>query len=222
MRARRVVLPGEFIAEQRGKRLGKGVYAERNRVYAKVIGIPKVDATEVSVIPLAGVYVPKVGDCVIGVVTDVVNGWWLDLNCPWPAFLPLNLALEGFMDVSKTDLSQYYAVGDVLYCKVVKVTSTMDVQVSMRELECKKLQGGILIGVSPAKIPRLVGKGGSMISMLKQKTKCKILVGENGMVWVKGAGAERVLQAVRTIEREALFYGLTTKIEHMLEHGTFD
>ena len=49
-----------------------------------------------------------------------------------------------------------------------------------------KFKGGIIVDIAPTKVPRLIGKKGSMINMIKDKTKCKIVVGQNGLVWVKG------------------------------------
>jgi exosome complex component RRP4 len=216
-KVRRTVVPGEFIAERRGRKVGQGVYVEGFKVYSKIVGIPHVTANEIYVTPLTGIYIPKVGDRVIGVVTNIeVSGWWVDINCPWPAFLPLSLAVEEFVDVTRVDLSRYYNLEDILYCKVAKVTATKDVQLSMRDLESKRLYEGILIKVSPAKIPRIVGRNRSMINLIKTRTGCKILIGENGVIWVKGKARAKVLEAIKTIEKEALFYGLTTKIERML------
>jgi exosome complex component RRP4 len=220
-RARQIVLPGDFIAEKRGRKVGPGAFLYGLKVYARIVGIPHVTENEIYVTPITGIYVPRVGDRIIGVVTniEVVSGWWLDINSPWPAFLPLSLALEEFVDVTKMDLARFYGLGDLLYCKVEKVTSTKDIRVSMRDIESKKLYGGVLVRVPPAKIPRIVGRKGSMINLLKRRTGCKLLIGENGVIWVKGRQVEKVLKAIRTIVKEAIFYGLTSKIEQMLaEH----
>ncbi len=212
-----IVLPGEFIEERKGRKLGKGVYEENGKVFAKVLGLPRVTDTEVSVIPLSGAYLPNVGDRVIGVVSTVeIAGWFVDINSPYLAFLPLGEAVEEFVDTSRVDLSRYFDTGDVIFCRISKVTKSKDVQVSMRDMVSRKLYGGVLIKVTPYKVPRIIGKGGSMIQMIKQKTKCEIYVGQNGVIWIRGENKGKAIEAILTIERESHTSGLTERIERML------
>ena len=69
--AKEIVLPGEFLDERRGRKVGRGTYFEGDKVFAKVLGIPRTDEDEISVIPLSGVYLPVIGDRVVAVVTEV-------------------------------------------------------------------------------------------------------------------------------------------------------
>ncbi|MEM2734784.1 MAG: KH domain-containing protein, partial [Candidatus Bathyarchaeia archaeon] len=69
------------------------------------------------------------------------------------------------------------------------------------------------------KIPRLIGRKGSMITMLKRETGCRIIVGQNGVVLISGRDdrAERAaVEAIYKIEREAHTQGLTDEIKEML------
>ena len=123
MDVREIVLPGELIDERKGRKIGKGVYLEEDRIFAKVLGIPRVGEDEISVIPLSGVYLPTVGDKVVGVIFDLaISGWMVDINSPYIAFLPLSEAVSEFVDTMKTDISSFFDIGDVAYCKVSKVT----------------------------------------------------------------------------------------------------
>jgi exosome complex component RRP4 len=212
-----IVLPGEFIEERKGRKLGKGVYEENGKVFAKVLGLPRTTDTEVSVIPLSGAYLPNVGDRIIGVVSTVeIAGWFVDINSPYPAFLPLAEAVEEFVDTSRVDLSRYFDTGDVIFCRISKVTKSKNVQVSMRDMVSRKLYGGVLIKVTPSKVPRIIGKGGSMIQMIKQKTRCDIYVGQNGVIWIRGENKGKAIEAILLIERESHTTGLTERIERML------
>jgi len=212
-----IVLPGEFIEERKGRKLGKGVYEENGKVFAKVLGLPRMTDTEVSVIPLSGAYLPNVGDRIIGVVSTVeIAGWFVDINSPYPAFLPLAEAVEEFVDTSRVDLSRYFDTGDVIFCRISKVTKSKNVQVSMRDMVSRKLYGGVLIKVTPSKVPRIIGKGGSMIQMIKQKTRCDIYVGQNGVIWIRGENKGKAIEAILLIERESHTSGLTERIERML------
>ena len=212
-----VVLPGEFIGEREGRKIGRGVYLEGEKVYSKVLGIPKIEENEISVIPLAGTYIPQVGQKVIGIISEVeVSGWWVDINSPYTAFLPLGEGVEEFVDISRTDLSKFYDIKDVIYCKILNVIKNRIVQVSMRGFGCKKLKEGVIIKVTPTKVPRIIGKRGSMINLIKKKTGCEIVVGQNGIIWLRGERKDKAIEAILKIEKESHIIGLTEKIEKML------
>lgn len=81
-----------------------------------------------------------------------------------------------------------------------------------------KFRGGIIVDITPTKVPRLIGKKGSMINMIKDKTNCKIIVGQNGLVWVKGEEDMEQLtkDIIHMIEAEAHTSGLTNKVKNKL------
>lgn len=217
MKTKEIVLPGDFIDERKGRKLDTGVYLEGNNVFSKVLGISKVDENEISVIALSGAYIPKVGDRVVGVISEVeISGWSVDINSPYTAFLPFSEAVEEFVDMSRTDLSRYFDIGNIIYCRVSKVTKNKVVQVSMDDMSAKKLYGGITVKVTPTKIPRMIGRGGSMISLIKTKTNCEIIPGQNGVVWIRGEDKTKAIEAILTVEKESHTVGLTEKIEGML------
>jgi exosome complex component RRP4 len=117
------------------------------------------------------------------------------------------------------DLTKFFDVGDVIYCKISKVTKGMTIRVSMRSIGARKLYGGSIIKVKPTKVPRIIGKGGSMINMIKNATGCSIYVGKNGVIWIRGENKNKVIEAILTIERESHTVGLTDNIEKMLSEG---
>jgi exosome complex component RRP4 len=217
MVGRPIVLPGEFVDERKGRKLGRNVYLEKEKVIAKVLGIPKISENEIDVIPLSGKYVPKIGDRVIGIVSDVeVSGWFVDINSPWIAFMPLSEAVDEYVDTLKADLSRYYDLNDIIFCRISKVTKDKVIQVSMRDSMSKKLYGGTIVKITSSKVPRVIGKGGSMINLIKRKTKCDIYIGQNGVVWIKGQNKAKAIEAILTIEKESHIIGLTEKIEKLL------
>lgn len=211
-----VVLPGEFLTERKGRKIGKGVYFEDDKIYSKVLGIPRIDSDEISVIPLSGVYIPTVGDKVIAVITSVeISGWSVDINSPYDAFLPLSEGVDEYVD-SRSDLSRYFDVNDIIICMISRVTKKKVIQASMRDYSSRKLRGGIIIKVTPSKVPRIIGKGGSMINLIKNKTNCEIITGQNGIVWIRGENKDKAIEVILTIEKESHIIGLTEKIEKML------
>ena len=211
----KVVIPGEELPAGRP---GRNVYQKDGKNFSTVIGIPSTYNGYVNVVPLGGVYSPKVGDNVIGVVEDITSSLWIiDINAPYSGVLTLSEGVDEFVDLTKTDITKYYDYGDVLFMRVNSVTRTKSVYLSMKARGARKLIGGRLIKVSPVKVPRIIGKGGSMVEMIKEKTNCQIVVGQNGVVWVKGEGRERAIEAIMEIERNSHMSGLTNYISNMLD-----
>lgn len=71
--------------------------------------------------------------------------------------------------------------------------------------------------VTPAKVPRIIGRQGSMVEMIKELTGTQIVVGQNGIVWVKGDNEDIAAEAVLKIEEKSHITGLTDYIKVMLE-----
>ena len=215
---REAVVPGEKIDSKKGRKLGNGVYQEGELVLSRVMGIPRITEDEMSVVPLSGVYLPNLGDKVIGIISEVeISGWLVDINSPYAAFLPIAEAVDEFIDMARTDISRYFDGDDIIFCRVSKVTKNKTVQVSLKDPLSRKLHSGIIIKVTPSKIPRIIGKAGSMISLIKDKTKCDIYTGQNGVIWIRGEDKAKAIEAILTIEKESHSIGLTEKIEGMFK-----
>lgn len=213
------VLPGDDIVKSIDYLPGRNCYREGESIIAKRIGIVSVNNRVVSVIPLNSVYIPKAGDMVIGEVEDVqTNGWILDIDSVGKAFLPLSGVRE-YVDPSKTKLTKIYGIGEVLYAKIYQVNDMDSVHLSMQDIMCRKLRGGRIIRLNPAKVPRLIGRQGSMIKMIKDKTESRISIGQNGLVWIQGGKEDLVIKAVEMVEEEAYTDGLTNKISKLLGGG---
>jgi len=85
-----------------------------------------------------------------------------------------------------------------------------------------KLEDGMIMRVNSNKVPRVIGKEGSMISMIKEATGCEITIGQNGLVWIKGNSVDDELFAKETIifvTEKSFVDGLTEKTEKFLEEG---
>lgn len=217
MKTRNVVIPGDCLDERKGRKLGMGTYEEDGKIYSTFLGISRISDNEISVIPLSGAYLPKLGDRVIATIEEVeISGWFVDMNSPYSAFLPIAEAVDEFVDLQRTDITRFFDIGDVVLGRISRVTRNKNVQLSMRDFESRKLRNGIVIKVTPTKIPRIIGKEGSMIMMIKNKTGCEIVTGQNGLVWIRGENKEKAIEAILTIERESHTLGLTEKIEKML------
>ena len=200
---REIVVPGDLLAIS-SKKAGPGTYSEGGKIFASQLGIKSVRPDSISVVPFAGQYIPIRGDLVVGKIVDIgPSNWLVDINSPYPSPLHVN---EVPWRVEFGETGKFMSVGDV----------------SMQEHGLRKLAGGMVIEVSPSKVPRVIGKNGSMIQMLKNMTGCRIYVGQNGRIWIDGEldGIVKAVRAIRMIEDEAHSLGLTEKVKELLEQSS--
>jgi exosome complex component RRP4 len=215
---RRLVIPGELLGEGTASH---GAYEQSGKIFSRHVGLAEEKNGFHFVIPLSGVYNPKKGDGVVGKIAEVdFSKWIVDVNAPYQAVMPLSEAVEEFVDLTRTDLTKYFDKNDMIFAEISTVTKSMSVQLSMKNRKCRKLRGGRLIKVTPAKVPRIIGKGGSMVELIKKLTNTQIVVGQNGIVWVKGDNETLAAEAVYTIEKKSHMEGLTDTIKSMLEEKT--
>ena len=83
-----------------------------------------------------------------------------------------------------------------------------------------KIDSGELVKISPTKIPRLIGKHGSMIQTIESSTNATITIGQNGLIVVSSNetnGLLKALAAIRMVEEQAHLVDLTDKVKKMLE-----
>ena len=209
-----LVIPGQILADDEYYS-GRGTFKENGKICSSLMGLVSLRNKKLRVIPLKSKYVPKKGDVVIGKINDVRFSMWdVDINSPYSGILP---AFEVF-GREKKELNKVYDVGDVLFLRVVDVDEIKKAKLGLKGRGMGKFKGGIIVDIAPTKVPRLIGKKGSMINMIKDKTKCKIVVGQNGLVWVKGDEDMEQLtkNIIHLIEAEAHTSGLTNKIKNKL------
>ena len=209
-----LVIPGQLLADEEYYS-GRGTFKENGKVCSSLMGLVSLRNKKIRVIPLKSKYVPKKGDVVIGKINDVRFSMWdVDINSPYSGILP---AFEVF-GREKKELNKVYDVGDVLFLRVVDVDEIKKAKLGLKGRGMGKFKGGIIVDIAPTKVPRLIGKKGSMINMIKDKTNCKIVVGQNGLVWVKGDEDMEQLtkDVIHLIEAEAHTSGLTNKIKNKL------
>lgn len=216
---KQLVAPGELLAE--GSYFpGENTYREGNKVYASRIGLADLVANKLIVVPLRGCYVPRVDDFVIGRVVDIaMSGWNVDISAPYPAMLPLSETPTSRGMTQRKDLTRLFNVGDLVMAEVIAFDRTRDPLLSVRGRGLGKVLSGRVVHISPAKIPRLIGRKGSMISMLKKVTNCDIIVGQNGTVLVIGhqpKNEQTAVDAMLMIEREAHTRGLTDRVSDLM------
>jgi exosome complex component RRP4 len=217
---RQLVTPGDLIAEG-DYMAGENTYREDNKIYASRIGIVEYENKKVDVVALRAFYIPKIGDIVIGTVTEVgFNGWTVDINAPYEALLRASDVLSRPFKPQKDELSQVLDVGDLIVAKIIAYDRAHNPQLTVGEPGLGKVTRGQIVKITPTKIPRAIGRKGSMISMIKQETGCQIILGLNGVVLITGKTLEDeqlAMMALRKIEEESHTSGLTDRITQMIK-----
>ncbi len=215
---RELVIPGQVLAE--GKyRAGEGTYFQKGRVISSLVGLAELKNNVIRVVPLQGVYIPRVGDVVIGTIIQVgATNWKVDIGGPYLASLHANNALRKPYD---DDLAIYMDIGDTISAQIISFDRTHGPFLTTKERGLGKLRNGMLLEISPAKVPRVIGRKGSMINMIKNETGVDILIGQNGRIWLKSnnpAMLRLAIRAIRKVEEEAHTTNLTDRIHEMLEN----
>ncbi len=213
---RKIVIPGEKIVSGKEFLPGDGTRREKEEIVASRFGLTEISDRLIRVIPLSGTYMPREGNVVIGKITDVTfNGWIIDLGAPCSSFL----SVSEFPRYIKGDLSEYYAIGEVLVCRVESIKHN-SIDLTIRGRGLGKLEKGIIININSNKVPRVIGREGSMIKLIKQETNCDIVVGQNGVVWISGDKVENELkakEAILFVTSKSFIEGLTEKVKDFLE-----
>jgi len=212
-----IISPGEIIAEGEDFLPGDWTIKVGDKIISTRLGVADKSERIVKVVPISGVYIPRRGNTVIGEVVDLNQaGWMIDIKGPYSAFLPMR---ECPMFIRESEMESYLSAGDLVAVKVLGVKrGGVDLTTKFRGLG--KIREGIIIEINPHRVPRVIGKEGSMIRIIKDATGCDINVGQNGIVWVRGSSVEHELFAKSAIDyvvTNTISEGLTDMVEVWLK-----
>ncbi|MEP0825383.1 MAG: RNA-binding protein [Nitrososphaera sp.] len=216
---RRYVIPGDKIAEGNFRPLMNVVKAG-NALIATRIGIAETGRDGVKVIPLSGVYIPRVNDLVIGKIVDHSSlSWEVDINSCFSAHLPAQDVFGRDFSPARDDMSRHFATGDMITARVIAFDRTRDPMLTVQDRDLGKIPRGEVLKISATRVPRLIGKRGSMIQTIEQATQTRVLIGQNGVVVVTGRtpdGIQLAVRAIKMVEEEAHTANLTQRIKMLL------
>ncbi|MCK4650201.1 hypothetical protein KAT36_03125 [Candidatus Pacearchaeota archaeon] len=219
---RQIVVPGETVISGNEFLPGDGAYRAGEDVVAGRFGIANIFEKHVRVIPVSGAYYPRRGNTIIGTIVDITfNGWLINFGGAQNAFLPV---AEVPMYVNKNEMREFLDFGESVIVKVWDVKSR-GVDVSMKMRGFGKVEGGMIISVGPNQVPRIIGKEGSMVKIIKAATGCDVTVGQNGKVWISGKDTDSEVAAKKIIEfivENSVIIGLTEKVEKMIAEMGLD
>ncbi|MBR9702351.1 hypothetical protein GOV13_05520 [Candidatus Pacearchaeota archaeon] len=212
MTERKIVIPGEVIAKGDDFLPGEGTEKNDQSIVAMRFGLAEENGKLVKVIPLSGVYQPRRGNVVIGKVENItLNGWFLDIGCADNAFLSLK---EVPRYVNSDGLEEVMEIGDVAIANIWTVNKR-GVDLSIKSRGLGRLDEGIIVHVNPNKVPRVIGKEGSMVNLIKDNTGCNMTVGQNGIIWIRGNKIEDELlakEAIQFVTEKSFIPGLTEAV----------
>ena len=213
---RQLVTPGEVIINDSEYLPGEGTEKRGEEIIAQKFGLVEISNRLVRIIPLSGTYIPRRGNVVIGEVRDITfNGWLIDIGAPSSGFLPL---MECPRFINKDEIGEFMGIGDVVVAKLLNAKiKSIDLTIKIKGLG--KLEGGMVIKINSHKVPRVIGKEGSMINIIQDATQCEIVVGQNGLVWINGKSiADEILakKAIMFVSDNSYLEGLTEKLQAWL------
>ena len=217
---KRYVLPGDVITTA-PLRLHGNVALEGKRILSTAIGLSDVSYDSVRVIPLSGIYLPKVDDLVIGLIKYIHgNSWFADINSCYEGML---LAKDVFGRGSNATLDEMKASldkSDLILARIANSDRTREPLLSISGQNLGKIDSGELVKISPTKIPRLIGKHGSMIQTIESSTNATITIGQNGLIVLKcddSAGLKKAVESIKMMDKALHNTNLEEKIQNILD-----
>jgi len=217
---RKYVIPGDVVTTG-PFRPEQNVILEGNKIISTTIGISEIYDDSVKVIPLTGKYIPKINDLVIGkVISHTSLSWELDINSCYVGFLPAQDVFGRDFSAHADELATKLKSGDLVAARIANFDRTRDPLVTIADRDLGKIDSGDLVKISPSKVPRLIGKRGTMIQAIEMATDAAITIGQNGWVVVSCESPEGLLKAKKAIEmvnEKAHVANLTDQVKEMLE-----
>ena len=208
-----VIITGSYTPEQ-------NVILDGDKIMSTAIGFYEIEDNRVNVIPLTGLYTPKIDDLIIGkVMSHSALSWDVDINSYYNGMLPASDIFGRDYLPSKDDLSLKLCVGDIISTRIINAGGSRGPLLSISGQNLGKIDSGELVKISPTKIPRLIGKHGSMIQTIESSTNATITIGQNGLIVVSSNetnGLLKALAAIRMVEEQAHLADLTDKVKKML------
>ena len=217
---RKYVIPGDVVTTG-PFRPEQNVVLEGEKIISTAVGISEIYEDSVRVISLTGKYIPKIDDLVIGKVNSHTSlSWELDINSCYVGFLPAQDVFGRDFSAHADELATKLKTGDLVAARIANFDRTRDPLVTISDRDLGAIDSGVLVKISPSKVPRLIGKRGSMIQMIEMATNAAVTIGQNGWVVVSCETPEGLLKAKKAIEminEKAHVANLTDQVKEMLE-----
>jgi len=219
---KRHVLPGDFITTA-PLRLQNNVVLEGKRIISTTIGLSDISDDSARVLSLTGVYLPKIDDLVIGTIQYIFgNSWFADINSCYQGMLLGQDVFGRGSYPTTSEMKERLDKGDIIFARIANSDRQREPLISIADNNLGKVDSGELIKISPSKIPRLIGKHGSMIQTIEASTNISITVGQNGLIIFKYDNSTGLKNAIASIKMIAMTYedaNIEEKIQNILNEN---
>jgi exosome complex component RRP4 len=228
--SREIVAPGEVLSEDLDTyNPGRGTILNKkgDKIISVLMGLKQIKNQYINVIPLSGFYTAHPGDKVIAIVVDKNPvKYRCEINAKYPGILKPRNTIKYSKKRRRSKHherpnTEMYDIGDVLVAKVISADRLNNPELTTVGKYLGKRTDGIIIQIDPPKVPRIIGRSGSMIKMLKKATDCNIFVTQNGRIHLSGPNIENerlAIEAIYKIEKEAHTRGLTDRINEFIKN----
>jgi exosome complex component RRP4 len=209
-----VIITGSYVPEQ-------NAILDGDKIMSTAIGFYEIEDNRVNVIPLTGLYTPKIDDLIIGkVISHNALSWDIDINSYYTGMLPASDIFGRDYSSSKDDLSLKLSVGDIISTRIIKAGGSRGPLLSISGQNLGKIDSGELVKISPAKAPLLIGKHGSMIQTIEASTNATITIGQNGLIVLKcddSTGLKKAVESIKMMNKALHNTNLEQKIQNILD-----
>ncbi|HIH49944.1 MAG: KH domain-containing protein [Candidatus Micrarchaeaceae archaeon] len=196
---RDMIIPGDMVSDK-PLRIANG-FIQNGKTYSKVLGV--YDAAERTIIPLEGSWMPRLEDSVVGIITEAR---------PKVYIVDLSYFGRALLIPGKYDRYEFQP-GDIISALIKNIEGKNTIILE----DPKPLEGGTILSIKPKKIPRVIGKKSTMVRQIAEYSGTHIVVGMNGLIWLKDGNIALATEALLKVEREAHLSGLTDTIKNFLE-----
>ena len=220
-----IALPGITIYKGPAQKVDEKIIKDFRGYVSSLVGVAQISGKTIDLIPYKDIYRPVKGDYVIGVVVGYApNGWFIDIGSYVKAFLPAADVLNKRFDPRKDELSKYFKIGDIVGLYVSEVRRLGNLLVTVKDLKKSKdkklgkLSDYYIIKVWSTKLPRIIGKKGSMIKLLKEKLDGDLIIAQNGVILYKGPHEKFIIlnKIITLITAKTFATGLTEYVNDLI------
>ena len=216
---RKHVIPGDVIVSG-AYRAEENTIMDGRLVVSTAVGVSEINDQSVRVIALSGKYMPRIDDLVVGkVVSHTSLSWELDINSCYVGFLPATDVFGRDFSARSDELATRLKRGDMVAARIANSDRSRDPLLTITDRDLGKIESGDLVKITPSKIPRLIGKRGTMIQMIETATDSLITVGQNGWIVVSCEDPDQLLKAkkaIQMVDKMTHVPNLTEKVRLML------
>src|ERR687890_117822 len=157
---RKYVIPGDKIVDG-NFRPSMNVIRVGNSIFSTRIGIAETGRDGIKVIPLSGVYIPRVNDVVIGKIVDRSSlSWDVDINSCFSAHLPAQDVFGRDFSPARDDMNRELATGDLITARIIAFDRKRDPMLTIQDRDLGKIHRGESLKISATRVPTQPHKPG--------------------------------------------------------------